>query len=207
MALNMHKLNILGGANMVEISSLNSAEIASRKAMDKVFSCIENKKNFVLEAGAGAGKTYSLIQTLKYLIKTREREMLGKYQSIACITYTNVARDEIDSRTDSHPLVFSTTIHSFCWSLIKNFQPKLREALSKIKSWESRLSQIKDIGNYHIEYKTGYPRIEKDHISLGHNDVISLTIYLLEYEKLRKLLSIRFPIIFIDEYQDSATRC
>ena len=38
------------------------------KAINDIKSCINSKESFVVEAGAGSGKTYALIQTLKYLI-------------------------------------------------------------------------------------------------------------------------------------------
>ena len=38
---------------------------------------------------------------------------------------------------------------------------------------------------------------------LHHNDVISLAALLLENEKFRRLMMARFPILFIDEYQDT----
>jgi len=39
----------------------NPAEIAAQQALDDVFECIRSRQNFRLEAGAGAGKTYSLV--------------------------------------------------------------------------------------------------------------------------------------------------
>ena len=58
----------------------NPAEEAARIAMKRIYSCLDQGNSFVLEAGAGAGKTYSLIQALHHLIEQRGRE-LGPWSS------------------------------------------------------------------------------------------------------------------------------
>lgn len=183
----------------------NPAELAAKEALDRVFNCISQKANFVLEAGAGAGKTYSLIHALNYLIKTRGTELIRKDQKIACITYTNVARNEIDSRTDRHPAIFSATVHAFCWNLIKDFQPKLRSLVPQLKKWQERINDAGGITNQTIVYELGYPKVEEHQIMLSHSDVLSLTIFLMEEIKFRKVFTQRFPVLFIDEYQDTET--
>ncbi|NRR22791.1 UvrD-helicase domain-containing protein [Brevibacillus sp. MS2.2] len=188
---------------MNETFTMNPAEKAAKEALDRVYACIEQRKSFVLEAGAGAGKTYSLIQALRYLVLNQGYALQRKDQKIACITYTNVARDEIESRTDRNPVIFSATIHAFCWSLIKDFQPKLREILPQLDKWPDRLSDVGELNNHYIKYDLGYPKVEDKQILLGHDDVLSLTIRFIEDIKFRKILNHRFPIIFIDEYQDT----
>ncbi len=47
---------------------LNPAEIAAAEAQARVAACIKAGRSFRLEAGAGAGKTYSLVEALKELI-------------------------------------------------------------------------------------------------------------------------------------------
>ena len=44
-------------------------------AIENIKKLIEEKKSFVLEAGAGSGKTYTLIQTINYLIETRSTSL------------------------------------------------------------------------------------------------------------------------------------
>lgn len=181
----------------------NPAEIAAQKALEQIFESINNKKNFILEAGAGAGKTYSLVHTLRHLITIKGRELLRNNQRIACITYTNVAKDEIKSRTDNNPVILSETIHSFCWSLLSDFQSKLRSVLPKIGKWPERITENDKIGLQEIIYNFGYPKLEENQISLGHDDVLFLMIELLEERKFRDILTMRFPFILIDEYQDT----
>ena len=43
-------------------SAQNPAEKASEEALAKIRECLFEGKSFLLEAGAGAGKTYSLIE-------------------------------------------------------------------------------------------------------------------------------------------------
>ncbi len=186
-------------------STANPAEEAAQRALDRVFSCIREQKNFRLEAGAGAGKTYSLIKALRYIIDDQGKDMLRSNQRVACISYTNVATDEITSRTDGHPAVHSSTIHGFCWSLIKGFQPFLRQKLSEINWWPEKLDEVGGIGQMRVDYELGHRRIEPDAatVSLGHDDVLSLSVFLMAKQKFRNLFTSRYPILFIDEYQDT----
>lgn len=183
---------------------LTPAQHAAEKAQQAIHTCLEDFTSFCLEAGAGAGKTYSLVKALNYLIQRDGISLLRNHQKIACITYTNVASNEISSRTDGHPAIFSSTIHGFCWSIVKHFQPALRNALPTIDYWAEKLKEVKDIRIRNIAYdEFGRRTMDDSHISLHHNDVISLTIKLMEFEKFRAVLAARYPILFIDEYQDT----
>jgi DNA helicase-2/ATP-dependent DNA helicase PcrA len=184
---------------------VNPAEEAAQKALDKAYACIRKHQSFRLEAGAGAGKTYSLIKALRYIIDAQSRDLLKRGQQVACISYTNVATDEITARTDNHPAVHSSTIHAFCWSLIKGFQPFLRKNLSDISGWPEKLNEVGGIGQMRVDYELGHRRINSDAatVSLGHNDVLSLTVFLMANQKFRNLFTSRYPILFIDEYQDT----
>ena len=99
-------------AAMPEIES--PAETASRRALETMYACLEAGQNFRLEAGAGAGKTYSLVKALRFLIERRKDTFPKRSQQIACITFTNVAKDDIAARTDRSPMVFCETNHAFC---------------------------------------------------------------------------------------------
>lgn len=183
--------------------ALNPAEQAAQEAQDRIHQCIDNGRSFRVEAGAGAGKTYSLIEALRYVIAVRGADLQRDFQQVACITYTNVAKDEIETRTDRHPAVLSSTIHSFCWSLIKDFQPRLRTEVATLPSWEARLHDVDGVGCRAIVYDLGHPKVEDDALLLHHDDVLALTVRLLSCAKFRMILKSRFPILFIDEYQDA----
>ena len=188
---------------MPENRQNNPAEIAAQRALEEMYECIRSRQNFRLEAGAGAGKTYSLVKALRLIIDEQGFKLLRNCRQVACITYTNVATNEIISRTDGHPVVHASTIHAFCWSLIKSFQPQLREKVSNIEAWSGKLEEAGGVGTRRIEYDLGYRLINETHLLIHHDDVLSLTVALMELPKFRQLLSARFPILFIDEYQDT----
>jgi DNA helicase-2/ATP-dependent DNA helicase PcrA len=176
---------------------------AAKAARERIRECIDAGKSFLVEAGAGAGKTYSLVEALKHVIARRGAELLRYNQQVACITYTNVASNEITSRTDGHPAILSCTIHSFCWSLIRSFQPEMRTALSELENWTERLAEANGVGSRDVDYDLGYPTVTEHVCFLGHNDVLAIAVKLLSREKFRSLLLNRYPIVFIDEYQDT----
>ncbi|ABD68785.1 hypothetical protein Rfer_1043 [Rhodoferax ferrireducens T118] len=67
------------------------AVAASWRALEAMYACLEAGQSFRLEAGAGAGKTYSLIKALQFLIERDHQSLPKRSQQIACITFTNVA--------------------------------------------------------------------------------------------------------------------
>ena len=101
-------------------------------AFEQIKKLIEEGKSFVLEAGAGSGKTYTLIQTLNYLIENKGEEIKKTNQKIICITYTNAAKNEINNRIEFNELIIVSTIHEFLWKSIKQFQKQLKIELCKL---------------------------------------------------------------------------
>jgi DNA helicase-2/ATP-dependent DNA helicase PcrA len=185
-------------------TNVNPALQAAQEAEARVLQCLKDSKNFLLEAGAGAGKTTSLIESIKYLIGSKQAEWLRRNnQCVACITYTNAAKDVINGRIDGNPLVYTDTIHAFCWSIIKGFQPLLRRELANLSAWQERITEAGGIGSQPVEYDLGYRRIRDDLISLHHDDVLALTVALLPLERFQAILAEKYPFILVDEYQDT----
>lgn len=186
------------------MSELSTADLASQKTLDEMFAAISAAKCFRVEAGAGAGKTYSLVKALQYLIEKKSYDLNKRSQQIACITYTNVAKDEIRERTDNHPAIYTETIHAFCWSLICSMQKDLRVLIPELsEKWKERIETIGGIKMQRVIYELGYPNASESEITLHHDDVIKLMVKRLDAPKFRNLIKCRFPIIFIDEYQDT----
>lgn len=180
------------------------AEQASKRALEAMYACLEQGKSFRLEAGAGAGKTYSLIKALKFLIAKNAATMPKRGQRIACITYTNVAKDEIVARTDASPVIMCDTNHAFCWSLISGFQTALRDLVPTLPAWQEKLAEAGGtVGDRRVEYSLGHRSLKDDRALLHHDDVLPLTIALMEHAKFRQIVADRFPIILVDEYQDT----
>lgn len=184
--------------------SLEAVE-AANSAEAKVIKCLESKKNFLLEAGAGAGKTHALIEALKHLISTQGSELVRLNKRVACITFTNVAAKEITGRIGNHPAVWVSTIHGFCWELIGKYQPELHKQLLSIPKWNTRINAM-NIDEYRklpIKYDLGYSKIEDDRISIGHPDLLQLTALFFALSKFKQISTSLFPYWFIDEYQDT----
>lgn len=189
---------------MEENVEASPAEKASIECLHKVYQAIDSKKHFLVEAGAGAGKTYTLIKALKYLVKKNTTEYLKANKKIACITYTNVAKDEIRSRTDNHPIILADTIHAFAWEVIKGFQKGLRDRMVELgDKWQERIEEAGGIATQKVIYSLGYPKITDKEIFLHHNDVIKLLTSLLNDAKFKQIFASKYPIILIDEYQDT----
>lgn len=186
------------------MSNFNPAEQASLEALSSLKKCIDNNQSFRLEAGAGAGKTFSLIESIRYVIDKKAPVLLQNEQRVACITYTNVAKNEINDRTDNHPVILAETIHAFSWGILQNFQSQLRLLLPNLgEKWQQRIAESTGIEHQKISYDLGFAKITDLEITLHHDDVIALMSQMLTFPKFQKLLRHNFPIIFIDEYQDT----
>ncbi|HDT0722542.1 TPA: AAA family ATPase, partial [Proteus mirabilis] len=85
---------------------------------------IDNFKSFRFNAGAGAGKTYSLIEALRYVAINKMTNKENS-QKVICITYTNVAVNEIKDRLGNSDTIHISTIHERLWEIIKRAQPQL----------------------------------------------------------------------------------
>ncbi|WP_172768084.1 UvrD-helicase domain-containing protein [Corynebacterium glutamicum] len=179
------------------------AESASDETLKALFAALQNRSNFKLEAGAGAGKTYSLIKALNHILEDKSVYLPRNDQRVACLTYTRVARDEIKSRTDENPAIFADTLHGFLWEMISPYQKSLAAALQTLDAWKELLAENLDIDGLAIDYDLGIRGVHEDRITLNHNDIPELAIKLFENEKFRSLITDRFPVIFIDEYQDT----
>jgi DNA helicase II / ATP-dependent DNA helicase PcrA len=101
----------------------------------------EPPRSFFLFAGAGSGKTRTLVEVLRRLtgvLKHEKGEQLARRlrmygRSIRVVTYTKNAVAVINGRLGDNDLVGVSTIHSFCWELISGFNDDIREALIAVK--------------------------------------------------------------------------
>jgi hypothetical protein len=96
---------------------------------DEIAACLSLKspQSFFLFAGAGSGKTRSLINALKYVREDSGQKLRLRGQRIGVITYTNAACNEIVQRIDFDSLFQVSTIHSFAWQLIGGFNADIRD--------------------------------------------------------------------------------
>ncbi|MCW3848111.1 AAA family ATPase [Sphingomonas sp. LB-2] len=194
----------------------------------EVRDCLGEARSFVMVAGAGSGKTTSLIKALAHLGETRGPALRRAGQQIACITFTEVAVAEISHDVGVSPLFHVSTIHSFLWSIIRPFQtdiaawvvaridekigerqerharPGTRAATRVRLEQEIADLEVEREAIGHVEnftYETGSRYAEG---ILGHDDILRLTpACVAACPLLRRIVARRFPYIFVDESQDT----
>lgn len=189
--------------------------------------------SFVVIAGAGSGKTTSLVKAIHHLIVTRGAALASRKQQIACITYTELAAREIMSDVESDSRCRVSTIHSFFWEIIKPFQAdikkwvfahlqqKFAELEAKKLARESKptkRSKSRDAGAADkiaalSAQITAIDRVKEfvygtgsDYAQgvLGHTDILAMVPNLIETRStLRIIVGQRYPYLFVDESQDA----
>lgn len=129
------------------------SEPALRKGNDRDAGVVEEicgfltevpRRSFFLFAGAGSGKTRTLVEVLRRLTGVVEHAAGGGLarklrlfgRSIRVITFTKNAVAVINGRLGNNDLVSVSTIHAFCWELIEGFNADIREALIALKTKE-----------------------------------------------------------------------
>lgn len=132
--------------------SLDNIE-RERIVFHDVEKCIKEKKSWVFDAGAGAGKTYALVQTIKQIIVQEGADLKRHNQKTLCITYTNVAAEEIKKRLGPTTLVEVSTIHDCVWGIISPHQKQLvcihkSKLLGEIQNLKDSLDSENWAANY-----------------------------------------------------------
>ncbi len=188
---------------MTAAAQSNPAEAAATIAWEALKRCLNDGSSFVFEAGAGAGKTYSLMAALHYILAHRKRELQRTHQQVACVTYTNVARDLINAQTDGDPTIYCDTTHAFAWMLVSPFQKRLCKLVRTLPSWADRTEELDAANITAVGYALGRRSIEDGTANLHHEDIFPMFIQLTQSAKFRNAVASRFPLILVDEYQDT----
>jgi len=192
----------------------------------------DNPLPFVVRAGAGSGKTTSLIKALANLVDARGDQLRANQQRIACITYTEIAVQEIRGDVGDSPVVHVSTIHSFLWDLCRPFQidiaawarsaiqndlheleekragfaskPKTHEK-TKVANADAIAKKKRQLDEFDpLATFTYGVATNYDRGVLGHNAVIELATSLLSSKPLLALITARsYPYFFVDESQDT----
>lgn len=212
-------------------TTVASTNTADAHVDEEIAACLnlDTPKSFFLFAGAGSGKTRSLVTALQHVQKTLSERLRVKGQRVGVITFTNAASDEIKRRLLFDPLIDVRTIHSFAWSLIEGLNHDIREwlrvdlaediaklnvdeakgrkgtkastdRLRKIESKTKRLLNLKNVKAFTYS-PTGDNR-GRD--ALNHSEVLQLTAHFLQTKPaMQSILTGRYPILLIDESQDT----
>lgn len=183
--------------------------------------------SFMLYAGAGSGKTRSLTRLVGEALEARAEEFELRGQTIAVITYTNAAADEITSRLPPDALVQVSTIHAFAWRLISPFQRDIRtwvdaysrKRVDELQSTSSRpgskaeATRVRRLANYQrrLEELAGIRRFvysptgdNRTRESLNHSEVLKMASEFLQTQPvLQRIVSSQHPVILVDESQDT----
>jgi DNA helicase-2/ATP-dependent DNA helicase PcrA len=192
-------------------------------------------RSFFLFAGAGSGKTRTLVEVLRRITGVVTHEAGHEYakrlrshgQTVRVITYTKNATDVVVGRLGENDLTSVSTIHAFCWELIRGFDEDIKEAYLALKDEElsgakqaaakkkygetatdlrkyaeiaAEADEIRNIERflYHPDRNTYGPG------ALAHVTVLSIAAWLLNHRPtLQRILEERHPLLLIDESQDT----
>lgn len=187
-------------------------------------------RSFFLYAGAGSGKTRSLVSAVRKTIDgAHGRQLTLSGKKIGVITYTNAACDEIKQRLEFDSRVEVMTIHAFSWSLIEGFnadirqwvamnleeeiaeleeqhkkgRPNTKAGIERLRSMESKRRRMAGLDSI-IKFIYSPTSDNRTRDSLNHSEVIAMTAaFLTSKPGLRRMLVSRCPVLLIDESQDT----
>lgn len=186
-------------------------------------------RSFFLYAGAGSGKTRSLVSAIQKVCNTQGRQLSLTGKKIGVITYTNAACDEIKQRLEFDPRVEVLTIHAFSWSLIEGYNADIRQwvvkklvqelveleeahkkgrvntkaGIERVRSMESKRRRLARLDSI-VRFVYSPTSDNRTRDSLNHSEVIAMTAdFLTAKPGLRRMLVSRCPVLLIDESQDT----
>lgn len=168
---------------------------------EEIIETLKKGQSFRVEAGAGSGKTYSLNKVIEWIQNNKWNYYNRNKQNVICITYTNAAVEVIVQRLSKDSFIIPSTIHSFAWSSIKQYQSTLIKFIAEDESLFTEKTDSSEVRE--VTYTLGHRYIENGINYLHHNDVLNLFAKLLDNSKFRRVFSTKYPVILIDEYQDS----
>ena len=168
---------------------------------EEIIETLKKGQSFRVEAGAGSGKTYSLNKVIEWIQNNKWNYYNRNKQNVICITYTNAAVEVIVQRLSKDSFIIPSTIHSFAWSSIKQYQSTLIKFIAEDESLFTEKRDSSEVRE--VTYTLGHRYIENGINYLHHNDVLNLFAKLLDNSKFRRVFSTKYPVILIDEYQDS----
>jgi DNA helicase-2/ATP-dependent DNA helicase PcrA len=155
-----------------------------------------NDKHVLVLAGAGCGKTSTIIARINYLVAYTQTQA----RDILCLTFSNKAAKEMKERlTNEH--IYVGTFHKFSLDslgmdsshIAVNVLGYSAEELKSISLYKNKASKKKP-----LVYNTYQKELE----SLGLIDFDDMLINFYEY-LLNSRLSFNYKYIFVDEFQDT----
>lgn len=199
------------------------------KADGQIDECLAEGRCFQVIAGAGAGKTESLVRTLEVIRDSKGTGLRKSAQKVICLTFTKRAVEVVQKRLRWDDLFIVSTLHRFLWGEVSRFSKDIRSVLhdevipahiekargddngggskkataarEKVRRLEAERATLSEVAGF--TYADGpysnYPRGE-----IGHDDVIAVATALIRSrELLRRLVGQKYPYIVVDEAQDT----
>lgn len=139
---------------MMGLSKISSEDLEKEKEiLNQLFQYSDKFKSTVFNSGAGSGKTYALVECLKYIVEQNRDRLKNHNQRIACITYTNVAANNIKAQIGASDIVDITTIHDRVWHIIRGQKSALislhiEKLNNEIEELDEQLSNKDDYKKY-----------------------------------------------------------
>ncbi len=200
------------------------------EADNHIRQCLDEDRNFSVVAGAGSGKTTSLVISLDYIREVKGALLRRDDKKVACITFTNRAVRVISERLGWDDIYLVTTLHSFLWGEINRFTNDIRLCLrdvlipAQIEKYEERdnggnsqraisarervvsltadLTALEDVQRFKYDDTSSFSNYAEGRLS--HDDVIAISGLMISQNAiLQKLIGQKYPYIFIDEAQDT----
>ena len=184
-----------------------------------------NENIFLVNAPAGSGKTTWIRQQVESYLLHNPKD------NILCITYTNRAAEELGRDLEQSRVYFGT-IHSFINDFIGSFfshkeiidlywEVYETQIIERIRNIEQKKTWIESNERYKEKYGSLDLDIVRSNINkisynetpfnsllyggLGHNDLITFTKLAVDrFPIIKKKISDKYQLIFIDEYQDTS---
>lgn len=141
--------------------SLENKQIED-EIQQELYNYIKQNESVIFNSGAGAGKTYALVECLKYIINEFGNGLKDHNQKVICITYTNVATNHIKEKLGYSELVKVSTIHERIWDCIHRYQKQLVELHSEKLSEEIKKIQNECLDQNRFAFYTGLSTNEKE---------------------------------------------
>lgn len=207
----------------------NIREFIPTEADEQIRTCLEEQRSFSIVAGAGSGKTTSLVMALDHIRTLKGKSLRQNDQKIACITFTNRAVGVISERLGWDDIFLVSTLHSFLWREIKRFTNDISTALidviipsqiekqaekavgnsqraeaarQRIESLNADLEALVQVEKFHYDDTSTFSNYSEGRLS--HDDIIAISGNMItSNEVLRKVLGQKYPYIFVDEAQDT----
>lgn len=146
--------------------------------LKELFNNIDNNISTIMNSGAGSGKTYALIQCLKYIVSKYGNSLKSNNQHVICITYTNVAADEIKERLGNTDIICVSTIHERLWDIIRPYKKELLNIhVENLKNNVNEIESDLDKNDKFIVYQNFSEKEKQSFIELMLNDDNKSTFY------------------------------